>query len=274
MTSLVNYAIIIALAIILAAGASLVYVIYSHSATTQTATAPPIIPTPTSTPTPTNATSKPAATTTQSQASSRVIYAAVYIATPEVLQCANLGKKYYYYFNITVERTRPEDPVTHYVFKAVTANGTLQLNTASILSLERDYFKQYDLNATRRLGVVNIYLELESDKPLDVKAVNYLGVNYTINKYVYIACIGKIWLRGDINLNLTRPGTLGLVPADRTFTLVVKNLPNGRYKITAPPDVVIPSDVVINNNTLSIPVGLINKPLVYNPLILELKKAQ
>ena len=270
MTSLVNYAIVIALAIIIAAGASLVYVIYSHFAATQTATAPPVI----STQTPTNTTSKPPATTTQPQKLSRVINAVVYIATPDATQCANLGKKYYYYFNITVERTRPEDPVMHYVFRAVTANGTLQLNTASILSLESNYFKPYDLNATQRLGVVNIYLELGSDKPLDIKAVSYLGENYTINKYVYIACIEKIWLRGDVNLNLTRPGTLGLVPADRTFPLVARNLPNGRYKITASPDVVVPSEVVVSNNTLSISVGLINKPLVFNPLILELKKVQ
>jgi hypothetical protein len=269
MTPAGNYAVIIALAILIAAGAALTYVLYVHF-TTPTPRQTTTITTPTTTPPPTaaNTTTRPGPTPTTS---SRVLSVSLYVAKPEVLKCADLGGDYLYYFNVTVERARVEDPVTVYVFKAAAGNATYPLQTASRMALEREFFKPYDLNATQRLGVVNIYLELNSQNPLDVEAVEYLGVRYRIDKVVYVSCIKRVEFRGAYNRTLLGPGNWGLVPADKTFAVRL-SLPPGRYAISAPPDVVVPREIDGGNTTLTI--GLLNKPQVYNPLILNLTKSQ
>jgi len=273
MTSMGDYAVSIALAILIAAGASLAYVLYVHFTT----------PTPTpwqsplTTTTPTATAPPPAANTTTTQpkptptASSRVLSVTIYIATPEVLKCAGLGGYYLYYFNVTVERVRLEDPVTLYAFTAVSGNATYRLQTASRWALESEFFKPYDINATQRLGVVNIYLELDSQNPLDIEAIAYLNTTYRINKVVYASCVKQIELRGAYNLTLPHPGVLGLVPADRQFAVKL-TLPPGRYVVSAPPDVVVPQQIEGGNVTLTI--ALLNKPQVYNPLILNLTKGR
>jgi hypothetical protein len=269
MTPAGNYAVIIALAILIAAGAALTYVLYVHF-TTPTPRQTTTITTPTTTPPPTaaNTTTRPGPTPTTS---SRVLSVSLYVAKPEVLKCADLGGDYLYYFNVTVERARVEDPVTVYVFKAAAGNATYPLQTASRMALEREFFKPYDLNATQRLGVVNIYLELNSQNPLDVEAVEYLGVRYRIDKVFYVSCIKRVEFRGAYNRTLLGPGNWGLVPADKTFAVRL-SLPPGRYAISAPPDVVVPREIDGGNTTLAI--GLLNKPQVYNPLILNLTKSQ
>jgi hypothetical protein len=271
MTSIINYATTIALALVIAAGASLIYVLYVHT------TAPPTTPSaPTPTPTkPSNtSTYTPRTTTTPVATPSRILSVVLYVSPPEVTKCAGVGSDYVYYFNITVERTRPEDPVTVYNFKAVTQNATLDLQTASVLALEREYFKPYLINETQRLGVLNIYLELRSSKPLDIRGVSYLGVNYTINRYVYVSCIKKVKLGGAHNQTLSSPGVLGLIPTDRTFTVEISGLPPGKYRVVAPPDVdvIAPGDVTSTGNKTMIVLRLQNKPLVFNPLTLNLTK--
>lgn len=270
MTPAGNYAVIIALAILIAAGASLTYVLYVHFTTPTPQQTTTTITTPTTTPTPTaaNTTTRPGPTPT---ASSRVLSVSLYVATPEVLKCAGLGGVYLYYFNVTVERARVEDPVTVYVFKAAAGNATYRLQTASRMALEKEFFKPYDINATQRLGVVNIYLELDSQNPLDVEAVEYLGVRYKIDKVVYVSCVKRVELRGAYNRTLPGPGVFGLVPADKTFAVRL-SLPPGRYAISAPPDVVVPREIDGGNTTLTI--GLLNKPQVYNLLILNLTKSR
>jgi hypothetical protein len=268
MTPAGNYAVIIALAILIAAGAALTYVLYVHF-TTPTPQQPTTITTPTTTPTAANTTTLPGPTPT---ASSRVLSVSLYVATPEVLKCAGLGGVYLYYFNVTVERARVEDPVTVNVFKAAAGNATYPLQTASWMALEKEFFKRYDMNATQRLGVVNIYLELNSQNPLDVEAVEYLGVRYRIDKVVYVSCVKQVEFRGAYNHTLPGPGEWGLVPADKTFAVRL-SLPPGRYSISAPPDVVVvPGEIDGGNTTLTI--GLPNKSQVYNPLILNLTKSQ
>ncbi|AET33027.1 hypothetical protein [Pyrobaculum ferrireducens] len=274
MTSIINYAVAIALALVIAAGASLIYVLYVHTTTPPTTpSAPAPTPTTPTQPTPSNtSTHTPRTTTTTVGTQSRVLNVVLYVSPPNVTKCAEIGSDYVYYFNITVERTRPEDPVTVYNFKAVTQNATLDLQTASVLALEREYFKPYLINETQRLGVLNIYLELRSSKPLDIREVSYLGVNYTINRYVYVTCIKNVKLSGAYNQTLPGPGVLGLVPTDRTFTVEVRGLPRGSYRIAAPPDVVAPREVTATGNKTDITLGLLNKPLVFNPLPLNLTK--
>jgi hypothetical protein len=271
MTPAGNYAVIIALAVLIAAGAALTYVLYVHFTTpTPTPQQTTTITTPTTTPPPTdaNTTTQPGPPPT---ASSRVLSVSLYVATPEVLKCAGLGGVYLYYFSVTVERARAEDPVTFYVFKAAAGNATHRLQTASRMALEKEFFKPYDINATQRLGVVNIYLELDSQNPLDVEAVEYLGVRYRIDKVVYVSCVKRVEFKGAYNRTLPGPGVLGLVPADKTFAVRL-SLPPGRYSISAPPDVVVPREIDGGNTTLTI--GLLNRPQVYNPLILNLTKSQ
>ncbi|MGC9130112.1 MAG: hypothetical protein ACP5H5_00835 [Pyrobaculum sp.] len=275
MTSIINYATTIALALVIAAGASLIYVLYVHTtAPPTTPSAPPPTSTAPTQPKPSNTTTHtPRTTTTTTGATpSRVLSVVLYVSPPEVTRCAGIGGDYVYYFNITVERTRPEDPVTVYNFKAVTQNATLDLLTASVLALESEYFKPYLINETQRLGVLNIYLELRSSKPLDIREVSYLGANYTINRYIYVSCIKKVKLSGAYNQTLPGPGVLGLVPTDRTFTVEVRGLPRGIYRIAAPPDVVAPREVTATGNKTEITLGLLNKPLVFNPLPLNLTK--
>ncbi len=272
MTSVGNYAVTIALAILIAAGVSLTYVLYVHFTTPipqQTPTATPNTQVTTAPPTAANT------TTTRSEptptVSSRVLSVSLYVATPEVLKCAGLGGYYLYYFNVTVERVRVEDPVTFYVFTAVAGNATYRLQTASRMALEREFFKPYDINATQRLGVVNIYLELDSQNPLDIEAVTYLNATYRVDKVVYVSCIKQVEFRGVYNHTLPGPGVLGLVPADRSFAVRL-SLPAGRYVISAPPDVAVPREIDGGNVTLT--VALLNRPQVYNRLILNLTKSQ
>ncbi|MGC9050466.1 hypothetical protein, partial [Pyrobaculum sp.] len=233
MTSIINYATTIALALVIAAGASLIYVLYVHTTTPPTTpSAPAPTPTAPTQPKPSNtSTYTPKTTTTPVATQSRVLSVVLYVSPPEITRCAGIGGDYVYYFNITVERTRPEDPVTVYNFKAVTQNATLDLQTASVLALEREYFKPYLINETQKLGVLNIYLELISDKPLDIRVVNYLGVNYTINRFVYVSCIKMVKLSGAHDLILLGPGTFRLIPTDRTFTVEISGLPPGRYRV-------------------------------------------
>jgi hypothetical protein len=267
MTSAVNYAILIALAIVIAAGASLIYVVYQHFTA-------PTPPTPTTTTTTTTFTTPQTTTTTPSQSttlttSSYVLSVTMYIATPEIMRCSGLGNRYLYYFNVTVNRTRAEDPVTYYVFKAVAGNNTHPLTTASVMALEDKFFKGYDINATQKLGVVNIYLELESPNPLDIKAVAYLDSVRNVDKKFYVACVKRVEFRGAYNGSALGPGVLGLVPTDRQFTVKI-SLPPGNYRISAPPGVVVPREIAGGNVTLAI--GFLNQHQAYDPLILNLTK--
>jgi hypothetical protein len=264
MTSAVNYAILIALAIVVAAVASLIYVVYQHL----TAPTPPT-PTTTTTPTTPQTTTTTRSEPTTPAASSRVLSVTMYVATPEVMKCGGLGDRYLYYFNVTVNRTRAEDPVTYYVFKAVAGNNTHPLIAASVMALEGKFFKKYDINATQKLGVVNIYLELESPKPLDIKAVTYLDSVRNVDKKFYVACVKRVVFRGAYNGSALGPGVLGLVPTDRQFTVKI-SLPPGNYHISAPPGVVVPREIYGGNVTLAI--GFLNQPQAYDPLILNLTK--
>lgn len=271
MSAVVNYAIAIAAAILIAAAASLVYVLYYH-AQTPTSTAPPLTtsrPTPSST---TQATTTTPAATTTPPPQTKVLSAALYVATPEVAACAGLGNQYIYYFNITVQRTRLEDPVSIYVFKARAVNATYNLTSASYLPLNKEYFESYNFSVSQQLGVLHIYLELYSQKPLDISSVVYQNNEYRIERVSYVACVKSVELRGVVNKTLPGPGRLNLIPADRTYVIKV-DLPPGRYVVSAPPDVVVPS-VVDGGGAAAIPIGFLNKPLVYYKLNITLTKAQ
>jgi len=275
MTSIFNYIATIALAIVVAAGAALVYVLYIHFAqppittvtTPSTTTTPPT--TQTTTPPPTT---QPPTTTSPSQRST-VKSVVLYIATPEVItMCApELGKKYIYYFNVTIERVRVEDPVFFYAFKARAGNTTLNLTGASYLQLNQEFFKPYSINMTQ-LGLINVYLEATADKSLDIAAVEYLGNEYQINRVVYISCIKGLKVINVTNgqqLTATSlsPGALGLMPADAAYRVNIR-LPPGKYRLIAPPGVQIePTEVEGGNVTLTI--TLLNKPQVYDPLVIN-----
>jgi hypothetical protein len=263
MSSAVNYIILIALAIVIAASAALIYVVYQHF----TASSPPT-PTTTTTPTTPQTTTTTHSEPTTPAASSRVLTVTMYVATPEVMRCSGLGDRYLYYFNVTVNRTRAEDPVMNYVFKAVAGNGTYPLNAAAIMAHKGEFFKRYDRNATQKLGVVNIYLELESPSPLDIEAVAYLNSVHNIDKKFYVACVTRVEFRGAYNGSVPGPGAL--VPTDRQFTVEI-SLPPGNYRISAPPSVVVtPWEIAGGNVTLAI--GFLNQPQAYDPLILNLTK--
>ena len=267
MTSAVNYAVIIALAILIAAGAALIYVLYVHF-TTPT-------PTPRQTTTTTTPTTPQTTTTTRSEsttpaASSRVLSVTMYVATPKVMNCSGLSGRYLYYFNVTVNRTRAEDPVTNYVFKAVAGNNTHPLTTASVMALENEFFKPYDINATQKLGVVNIYLELESPKPLDIEAVTYLDSVHNVDKKFYVVCVKRVEFRGAYNDSVLGPGVWRLVPTDRQFTVKIP-LPPGNYRISAPPGVKVQPQVIGGGN-VNITIGFLNQDQAYDPLILNLTK--
>jgi hypothetical protein len=266
MTSAVNYAVLIALAIVIAASAALIYVVYQHF----TASSPPT-PTTTTTPTTPQTTTTTHSEPTTPAASSRVLSATMYVATPEVMRCSGLSNRYLYYFNVTVNRTRAEDPVTYHVFKAVAGTDTHPLKAAAVMALEGKFFKGYDISATQKLGVVNIYLELESPNPLDIEAVAYLDSVHNIDKKFYVACVKRVEFRGAYNGSALGPGVLGLVPTDRQFTVKI-SLPPGNYRISAPPGVVVtPWEIGGGNVTLAI--GFLNQPQAYDPLILNLTKS-
>ncbi len=265
MSSAVNYIILIALAIVIAASASLIYVVYQHF----TAPTPPT-PTTTTTPTTPQTTTTTRNEPTTPAASSRVLSVTMYVATPEVMKCGGLGDRYLYYFNVTVNRTRVEDPVTYNVFKAVAGNDTYPLKNAVVMALEGKFFKRYDMNATQKLGVVNVYLELESPNPLNIEAVAYLDSVHNVDKKFYVACVKRVEFRGAYNGSVLGPGVLGLVPTDRQFTVKI-SLPPGNYRISAPPGVVVPQEITGGDVTLTI--GFLNQPhQVYDPLILNLTK--
>jgi hypothetical protein len=272
MSSAVNYIILIALAIVIAASASLIYVVYQHSVA-QTSPSPTKITTTTTFTTPQTTTTTPSQSTTPTTPS-YVMSVTMYIATPKVINCSglgsSLGNRYLYYFNVTVNRTRAEDPVTHHVFKAVAGNDTYPLEAAKIMAFEGKFFKGYDINATQKLGVVNIYLELESPSPLDIEAVAYLDSVHNIDKKFYVACVKRVEFRGAYNGSAPRPGGLGLVPTDRQFTVKI-SLPPGNYRISAPSGVVVtPWETDGGNVTLTI--GFLNQPQAYDPLTLDLTK--
>jgi hypothetical protein len=134
--------------------------------------------------------------------------------------------------------------------------------------LKGKFFKGYDINATQKLGVVNIYLELESPSPLDIEAVAYLDSVRNIDKRFYVACVKRVEFRGAYNESAPGPGVL--VPTDRQFTVKI-SLPPGNYRISAPPGVVItPWEIAGGNVTLTI--GFLNQDQAYDPLILNLTK--
>jgi hypothetical protein len=192
----------------------------------------------------------------------------MYIAEPEVMRCSEHGNRYLYYFNVTVNRTRAEDPVTYHVFKAVAGNNTHPLKAAAVMALEDKFFKKYDIYATQKLGVVNIYLELESPNPLDIEAVAYLDSVHHVDKKFHVACVTRVEFRGAYNDSAPGPGVL--VPTDRQFTVKI-SLPPGNYHISAPPGVVVtPWEIGGGNVTLAI--GFLNQPQAYDPLILNLTK--
>jgi hypothetical protein len=275
MSSAVNYIILIALAIVIAASAALIYVVYQHSVA-QTSPSPTKITTTTTFTTPQTTTTTPSQSTTPA-ASSRVLSVTMYIVTPKVINCSglgsSLGNRYLYYFNVTVNRTRAEDHVMYHVFKAVAGNDTYPLKDAKVMALEGKFFKGYDMNATQKLGVVNIYLELESPNPLDIEAVAYRSVHnvdvvYRVVKKFYVACVKRVEFRGVYNGSALGPGVL--VPTDRQFTVKI-SLPPGNYRISAPPGVVVtPWEIAGGNVTLAI--GFLNQDQAYDPLILNLTK--
>jgi hypothetical protein len=268
MSSAVNYITLIALAIVIAASASLIYVVYQHSVA-QTPPSPTTITTTTTFTTPQTTTTTPSQSTTPTTPS-YVLSVTMYIAKPEVMRCSGLGNRYLYYFNVTVNRTRAEDLVTYHVFKAVAGNDTYPLEDAKIMALESKFFKGYDMNAAQKLGVVNIYLELESPNPLDIEAVAYLDSVHNVDKRFYVACVKRVEFRGAYNGSVLGPGVLGLVPTDRQFTVKI-SLPPGNYRISAPPGVVVtPWEIAGGNVTLTI--GFLNQPQAYDPLILNLTK--
>lgn len=273
MTSIVNYIIIIALALIVVAGALLVYVLYSHFSTPSTTPTSVTVTTPTSATTPTKTTHSTTTTQTPPRQSS-VVSVAVYVSPPEVTKCAGLGNYYIYYFNVTLDRVREEDPAGHYAFSAVTPNGTVQMKAASILSIERDYFKPYDINTTRRLGLLNIYLEITSDKPLNITGVKYLDKTYGITTTTYVSCIKKIVVKlGNTTLpSPPAPGRLGLLPAGKKYAISIPQLAKGRYRIAAPPEVVVPSEITVGEGGAKIEIELLNKAVVFDPLNITLTK--
>ncbi|WP_245218433.1 hypothetical protein [Pyrobaculum islandicum] len=183
-------------------------------------------------------------------------------------ECVNLGRQYIYYFNITVDRKRLEDPVGHYIFKAVVRNVTYNLTTATLLPLKSVYFKPYSQADVRRLGIINIYLELTSRTPLQIDAVEYLGKRYPIDKIVYIVCINGIRFRGAFN-KIVSNSTI-LIPTDIPYAINVA-LPSGTYRIAAPPDVEV-SPQMLQGGNITVMIKFVNKPLVYNPLILEVSR--
>jgi hypothetical protein len=202
----------------------------------------------------------------------------MYVATPEVMKCSGLGNRYLYYFNVTVNRTRAEDPVTYHVFKAVAGNDTYPLEDAKVMAFEGKFFKGYDMNATQKLGVVNVYLELESPSPLDIEAVAYsnsvrnIDVVYRIDKKFYVACVKRVEFRGAYNGSALGPGNLGLVPTDRQFTVKI-SLPPGNYRISAPPGVVVTPWEIVGGGNVTLTIGFLNQQdQAYDPLILNLTK--
>jgi len=274
MTSIFNYIATIALAIVVAAGAALVYVLYTHftQPPTTTATAPSTTTAPpttqTTTPPPTT---QPPTTTSPSQRST-VKSVVLYIATPEVAKCGGLGSKYIYYFNVTVERVRVEDPVSFYVFKARAGNATLNLTSASYLPLNGEFFKQYSINMTQ-LGLVNVYLEAMADKSLDITAVEYLGDEYPIDRAVYVSCVKGLKVVNATNgqqlaATTLSPGALGLIPAGAAYRVNV-TLPPGRYRLITPPGVQIEPTVVEGGKPQTLTITLLNKPQVYDPLVIN-----
>jgi len=258
MTSIFNYIATIALAIVVAAGAALVYVLYTHftQTPTTTATTPSITTAPpnaqTTTPPPT--TQPPTATTSPSQRST-VKSVVLYIATPEVITTCEPGlrNKYIYYFNVTVDRIRAEDLVLpydyqrgDYVFKARAGDMVLNLTGASRLSSNQKFFKQYNLSVTEQIGLVNVYLEIETDNSLNITAVRYLDAEYDVNRVIYVSCIKELKVINATNgqeLTATslKPGAL--IPAGAKYTINV-TLPPGRYRLSPPGDVKVEPDVV------------------------------
>jgi len=275
MTSIFNYIATIALAIVVAAGAALVYVLYIYftqppttmTTTPSTATAPPT----TQPATPPHTTQPPITTTSPSQRST-VKSVVLYIAMPEVTSCSGLGSKYIYYFNVTVERVRVEDPVSFYMFKAWARNATLNLTSASYLPLNGEFFKPYSINVTQ-LGLVNIYLEAIADTSLDITAVEYLGDEYPIDKVVYVSCVKGLKIVNatsgqQLAAIALSPGALGLIPADAAYKVNV-TLPPGRYRLIAPPGVQIEPREVEGGKPQTLTITLLNKPQVYNPLVIN-----
>ncbi len=268
MSSAVNYIILIALAIVIAASASLIYVVYQHS-TAQTSPSPTTITTTTTFTTPQTTTATPSQSTTPITPS-YVMSVTMYIAEPEVMRCSGLGNRYLYYFNVTVNRTRAEDPVIHHEFMAVAGNDRYPLKNAAVMALKGEFFKKYDMNATQKLGVVNIYLELESPNPLDIEAVAYRDSVRNIDKRFYVACVRRVEFRGAYNDSALRPGVL--VPTDRQFTVKI-SLPPGNYRISAPPGVVVTPWEIVGGGNVTLAIGFPNQShQAYDPLILNLTK--
>jgi len=282
MTSIFNYIATIALAIVVAAGATLVYVLYTHftqpptttATTPSTTTAPPT----TQTTTPPPATQPP--TTTSPSQRSTVKSVMLYIAMPEVTNCSGLGNNYIYYFNVTVDRVRAEDLVFpydyqqgDYVFKARAGDIILNLTGAFRLSYNLEFFKQYDLSVTQQIGLVNVYLEIETDKSLNITAVRYLDAEYDVNRVVYVSCIKQIEIK-IVNATNGRPvlapgpGLRSLIPANVRYSINV-TLPPGRYQLVAPRDVEVEPNVMEGGKPQILTIKLSNKPQVYNTLVIN-----
>lgn len=269
MTSVANYAIAIAAALLAAAAASLAYVLYIH--TTAPKPAPTTVPPTSPAATPTATTPPPTTTSTATTEATRILHVALYISTPNVTRCAGIGPRYIYYFNITVDRKRLEDPVSVYVFKAASANATYDLTTAALLPLNRYYFKPYSQAELNRTGVVNVYLELVSSAPLQIDAVEYLGKRYPIEKVVYVACVKRIEIRGAFNRTALTQGSLNLIPTDVPYVVNI-TVPPGLYRIAAPPDVEVTPATLQGGGNATLVIKFVNKPLVYDPLILEARQ--
>jgi len=286
MTSIFNYIATIALAIVVAAGAALVYVLYVHFAqpptatATSTTTAPPTAQTTTPPPT-----IQPPVTSTSPNQRSTVDSVILYIVTPEVKRCSIGGsEEYIYYFNVTMRRMRIEDPISFNVFKARAGNVTLNLTGARYLNEHNpEFFKSYYSIDMTKLGLVNVYLEIITDKSLNITAVEYrpnkeyLLYNIEKDKIVYVSCIKEIVIVNATNGNLLAtafgPGSRGfLIPAGAKYTINV-TLPQGRYRLSPPGDVKVEPDVVEGGKPQILTIKLQeNKPQVYDPLVINAER--
>jgi hypothetical protein len=285
--SVVLYAIAVALAILLAACVVLAYILTAQPAA-RPAAPPPAAPPPQKQQAAgsgeTGGSQKPqrgAGAAAPSEAREpQITDVKVYTFTPEVLRKCGVGSAaWYYYFNITVERFTAGDPVYPTHFRALTPEGPGDLNYPSHPAiLEEYYFPRYNESSLNRTGVINVYAGLQSSVQLDITYIEYRGRQYRIsdsNKF-FVVCIGKgILLKTDNTI--LRPlhtprWSLGLLPADRRYTIVVY-LPRGRYEVRGPSGVAVEQQVVEGGRNVTVVLRFDNKPLAYDELVIEFRKA-
>jgi hypothetical protein len=285
--SVVLYTIAIALAILLAACVVLAYILAAQPAA-RPATPPPAAPPPQKQQAEragsggTGGSQKPqesaGAAAPPGAREPQITDVKVYVFTPEVLRRCGVGSAaWYYYFNITVEGFTARDPVYPIYFKALTPEGPRDLNYPSQPAIFECYFPSYN-DSLNRTGVINVYAGLQSSVQLDITDIEYRGRRYSIsdsNRF-FVVCIGKRILL-KTNNTILRPlhmpqWSLGLLPADRRYTIVV-HLPRGRYEVRAPSGVAVEQQVVEGGGNVTVVLRFDNKPLAYDELVIEFRKA-